>query len=239
MIHCPRCGTANAPTNHNCVACGAGLGYGGAGGYPPPPAMGYPPAPGAPPPQYSPQTPFQAPPPAAPMAQPYPGPGQHPPTQQPPAPPPGYFPSSAGGALQQPQLPPQAPQAQLPPQAQPARISQPDRVSSPGQKLVGFLVSFETNDQGDFWPLRQGQLRVGRKDAADGLAVSIDHPTVSSNHALLTLDPDTQVFQIEDLRSANGTVLNGKPIAGQGPREVRDGDRVRFGGFSATIKLLG
>jgi pSer/pThr/pTyr-binding forkhead associated (FHA) protein len=112
-------------------------------------------------------------------------------------------------------------------------------VSAPGSKIVGFLVSFEQNEQGDFWALRAGQLRVGRKDAAEGLAVAIDHPTVSSNHALLTLDPDAQTFQIEDLRSANGTVLNGRAIAGQGPREVRDGDRVRFGGFSATLKLLG
>lgn len=119
------------------------------------------------------------------------------------------------------------------------RASQPDRASSTGSKIIGFLVSFETNDQGDFWVLRAGQLRVGRKDSADGLAIAIDHPTVSSSHAVLTLDPESQVFQVEDTRSANGTVLNGKPIAGQGAREVRDGDRVRFGGFSATIKLLG
>jgi pSer/pThr/pTyr-binding forkhead associated (FHA) protein len=100
------------------------------------------------------------------------------------------------------------------------------------------LVSFETNEQGEFWVLRSGQLRVGRKDAADGLAIAIEHPTVSSHHALLTLDPAGGIFQLEDLRSANGTVLNGRPIAGMGPRELRDGDHVRFGGFSATLKLL-
>lgn len=100
------------------------------------------------------------------------------------------------------------------------------------------MVSFETNEQGEFWVLRGGQLRVGRKDAADGLAIAIEHPTVSSHHAILTLDPDGGLFQLEDLRSANGTLLNGRPIAGMGPRELRDGDHVRFGGFSATLKLL-
>jgi pSer/pThr/pTyr-binding forkhead associated (FHA) protein len=88
------------------------------------------------------------------------------------------------------------------------------------------------------WPLRAGQLRVGRKDAADGLDISIDHPTVSSNHAVLTLDPEGLMFQLEDTNSANGTLLNGKSIAGQGPREIRDGDKLRFGAFNLTLKLF-
>lgn len=112
-----------------------------------------------------------------------------------------------------------------------------DQTSSPGGKLVGFLVSFETNALGDFWVLRSGQLRVGRKDAAEGLAVAIEHPTVSSNHAVLHCDPDNQVFRVEDAGSANGTMLNGRPIAGQGPREVRDGDELRFGAYNAVLKL--
>jgi FHA domain len=159
---------------------------------------------------------------------------------------PGAVPYGAGAAGSG--YPPAAPAAAGPaaagyyPGAAPTpagRPSQPDRVSTTGAKIVGFLVSFETNDQGDFWVLRSGQLRVGRKDSADGLAVAIDHPTVSSSHAVLTIDPEAQLFQIEDTRSANGTVLNGRAISGLGARELRDGDRVRFGGFSATLKLLG
>lgn len=88
------------------------------------------------------------------------------------------------------------------------------------------------------WPLHAGQLRVGRKGATDGLAVSIDHPTVSSNHAVLKIDPDAPMFQLEDSQSANGTLLNGKSIAGQGAREIRDGDKVRFGAFNLTVKLF-
>jgi pSer/pThr/pTyr-binding forkhead associated (FHA) protein len=88
------------------------------------------------------------------------------------------------------------------------------------------------------WVLRSGLARVGRKDAAEGLAVQIDNPTVSSNHAVLSLDPDAQVYKLEDTQSANGTLLNGKPIAGQGAREVRDGDRLRFGAYNLVLKLF-
>lgn len=103
---------------------------------------------------------------------------------------------------------------------------------------MGFLVSYDTNEQGDFWVLRAGFSRIGRKDAGEALAIAIDHPTVSSSHAVLTLDPENLLFRVEDTRSANGTQLNGKSIAGHGPRELRDGDRLRFGAYNATLKLL-
>ncbi len=86
--------------------------------------------------------------------------------------------------------------------------------------------------------IRGGQTKLGRKDAADGLDIEIDHPTVSSNHAVIHVDPETKMSQVEDTQSANGTQLNGQSIAGQGRREMRDGDVLRFGGFNATVKLV-
>jgi len=105
-------------------------------------------------------------------------------------------------------------------------------------KLVGFLACFDMEACGQYWVLRRGRLSIGRQGAAEGLDVAIAHPTVSSNHALLELDPEQGRFQLEDCNSANGTLINCRPIAGRGPREVRDGDKLRFGAVNLILKLL-
>ncbi len=229
MIHCTNCGTANSPTNQNCIGCGNSLkpgGYGaaaGQGGYGQP--GGYAPQPGGYPQQGTPA-------PTAPAGGGYaPQPGQNPNYAQP-----GY--GQGGQYAPQPSGGYNPPPAQAAPTPAPSGGAPQERRSSPGGRLVGVLVSFEGSEQGELWVLRAGFSRIGRKDAADGLAVQIDNPTVSSNHAVLSLDPENQMFKIEDTQSANGTLLNGKPIAGQGPREVRDGDRLRFGAYNATLKLF-
>ena len=51
--------------------------------------------------------------------------------------------------------------------------------------LAGFFVSFEGSELGAFWPIYQGRNEIGRKGAADGLHIEIDHPTTSSRHAVL------------------------------------------------------
>lgn len=86
--------------------------------------------------------------------------------------------------------------------------------------------------------LRNGTNRVGRKEAAAGLDVEVEHPTVSSNHALIHVDGESGLAQVEDTQSANGTQLNGQSITGQGRRELRDGDSLRLGGCSTLVKLF-
>jgi pSer/pThr/pTyr-binding forkhead associated (FHA) protein len=61
---------------------------------------------------------------------------------------------------------------------------------------------------------------------------------VSSNHAVIAVAGEDGVARIEDQRSANGTLLHEKAIAGQGQRELRDGDRVRFGAVNVIVKLV-
>ncbi len=143
-----------------------------------------------------------------------------------------------GGQYPQPTPQPQPPPTVDSPSPQQSGPTGADRSSSPGEKLAGFLVTFDINAQGDFWVLRTGRARVGRKDAAEGLSVPIEHPTVSSNHAILHLDPENHQFGLEDCGSANGTLLNGKAIAGQGTREIRDGDKIRFGAVNLIVKLF-
>src|SRR5690606_12260981 len=63
-------------------------------------------------------------------------------------------------------------------------------------RLIGFLVSYDVNPQGTYYPLHTGTLRLGRKDAAPSLDVAIEHPTVSSNHALFYFDSARHVAQL-------------------------------------------
>lgn len=104
--------------------------------------------------------------------------------------------------------------------------------------LAGFLVSYEGNETGNFWPLYQGPNFVGRKDAAEGLMVEIDHPTTSSRHANLIASARPGRIKLEDLGSTNGTFVDDEKVATGVKHELRDGQRIRFGGFPAVLKLI-
>jgi transcriptional regulator with PAS, ATPase and Fis domain len=69
-----------------------------------------------------------------------------------------------------------------------------------------------------------GQVIIGRGQQAD---VIIDHPSVSRRHARLTLGPDA--LQIDDLGSANGTRLAGRPVSSETPAAVRLGEAIEVG----------
>jgi hypothetical protein len=104
--------------------------------------------------------------------------------------------------------------------------------------LAGFLVSYETVPLGQYWPIHQGRNVVGRLGAAPALDVEISHPTTSSRHAVLTASARPGRVVIEDIGSTNGTFVNEAPVPAGQPRELNDGDRVRFGLFNAVIKLV-
>jgi hypothetical protein len=112
--------------------------------------------------------------------------------------------------------------------------------AGPGGKreLVGFLVSYQSDTYGAFWPLYAGRNLVGRAGAADGLDIEISDPTTSSNHASINVESGTRSVVIEDLGSTNGSFVNDDPLGPQGRREVRDNDRVRFGGFGLVVKVV-
>ena len=99
-------------------------------------------------------------------------------------------------------------------------------------------MSYEGSELGAFWPIYQGQNLLGRRGAAPGLDIEIDHPTTSSRHAALIASARPARLKLEDLGSTNGTFLRDQPIERGKKHEVRDGDVVRFGGFSVIIKLV-
>lgn len=99
--------------------------------------------------------------------------------------------------------------------------------------LAGFLVSFQDDSLGKFWPLWQGQNTVGRADTGQKMDVPIGHGTTSTRHAIIECDGNR--LSLSDLGSTNGTFLNEEAIGYQGRRDVRDGDRIRFGGYTVLV----
>jgi hypothetical protein len=233
------------------------------GGYSPPgPQQGQFAAPAAPqggpygaPPQPPPGQPFGAPPQPAPYAQPAPGYGA-------PAPGGGFGPQPGGYPQPQPGFGP--PQQGYPAPAQPPGFGPPpaapayggvapgaappaygggtndtSRDAAPPKILRGFLVAYGTDPAGAFWPLTGGRLTVGRLGGSDGIDVSLQDPTISSRHAAMVVDPASGTITVEDTGSTNGTFVNDEHIGFNGRRDLRDGDRLRFGGFTTIVKVIG
>ena len=165
----------------------------------------------------------------------YQGPGFAP-QQQPPPPfggPPPQQPQQAFGG------PPPAPPAPQPQQqAGLAATETPPPVAPGPQALRGFLVSFQTNQNGDFWPLKGGRVVVGRAQSVDGLDIALPDATISSRHAAIHVDGVQGTIAVEDTGSTNGTYVNEEHIGLNGRRDLRDGDKVRFGGYTTIVKIV-
>ncbi len=104
--------------------------------------------------------------------------------------------------------------------------------------LRGFLVSFQTNSNGEFWPLKGGRVVIGRAQSVDGLDIQLPDATISSRHAALHVDGVAGTVAVEDTGSTNGTYVNEEHIGLNGRRDLRDGDKVRFGGYTTIVKIV-
>jgi hypothetical protein len=136
--------------------------------------------------------------------------------------------SAMSGFGAEPHPPPPAP----PPPMQQAQAQQ---AVGKGERraLAGFLVSFQDDPLGKFWPLHQGKNSVGRAETGQDVDVAIGHGTTSTHHA--SVECEGPRFTLSDLGSTNGTFHNEEAIGFQGRREVRDGDKIRFGGYSVFV----
>jgi pSer/pThr/pTyr-binding forkhead associated (FHA) protein len=69
--------------------------------------------------------------------------------------------------------------------------------------------------------------------------IQLADPTISSRHAAVLVDAASGNVSVEDTGSTNGTFVNEEHLGFNGRRELRDGDRVRFGGFTTIVKVIG
>lgn len=126
-----------------------------------------------------------------------------------------------------------APAAAVP---EPAPAAAP--INLPANALRGFLVSYQSNTQGDFWPLHGGRKTVGRANSGEQVDIPLSDATISSRHAALIVDATSGTVQLEDTGSTNGTFVNEEHIGFNGKRELRDGDKIRFGGYTTVVKVI-
>lgn len=121
-------------------------------------------------------------------------------------------------------------QAAPPPAAAPINL--------PPNALRGFLVSYQSNTQGDFWPLHGGRKTIGRANSGEQVDIPLSDATISSRHAAIVVDATSGTIQLEDTGSTNGTFVNEEHIGFNGKRELRDGDKIRFGGYTTVVKVI-
>ena len=77
-----------------------------------------------------------------------------------------------------------------------------------------------------------GEMRVGRTDDCE---ITLADPRVSRNHAVLRVE-DTRVL-LEDMGSANGTLVNGLRLVGS--VELKHGDDVQFDKYKFRLVVAG
>lgn len=91
---------------------------------------------------------------------------------------------------------------------------------------MGLLrVQIDKNVHKDY-SIKKGTTAIGRRSDND---IVLDHPAVSNQHARLNFEDN---YFLTDLRSSNGTFINGKKIL---HAKLSDGDVINFAGIHATF----
>jgi pSer/pThr/pTyr-binding forkhead associated (FHA) protein len=98
----------------------------------------------------------------------------------------------------------------------------------------GKLIITTGPQEGNTIPLLLNELTVGRATSRANWEIALQDPSVSRPHARLELHSGN--WHIIDLESANGTLVNGKPVI-QGGQQLRDGDIVAFGATLALFRV--
>ena len=133
---------------------------------------------------------------------------------------------------------PSEPEAEAPsePEAEARSEPEPDaaaattliRPAVPAKPVLRLRVT-NSADEGRSFDLQPGELTIGREE---GSAIQLQGGGVSHNHALLRVRGDNAT--IEDLRSTNGTKVNGAVIDRQTP--LAPGDQIDVGGVQLVVE---
>jgi pSer/pThr/pTyr-binding forkhead associated (FHA) protein len=100
-----------------------------------------------------------------------------------------------------------------------------------GNRLVGWIVSYDLDPAGKDFKIFEGRTKIGRSTVNN---IVIDKPEISDEHVLL-LNRDNK-FIIQDQLSANGTFVNGKKVEER--NEVKDNDIIKLGSISFKLKII-
>jgi len=102
-----------------------------------------------------------------------------------------------------------------------------EEINAPRGKIVGWLISYSRNPDGEDFRLYAGYNRMGANPVCD---IVIDDETVSGSHAILVYR-DGRCLIKDDL-SRNGTFVNGKEITEAYP--LKSYDQIRVGNTVLT-----
>ena len=103
--------------------------------------------------------------------------------------------------------------------------------TSSKRRLRGWLVSFDVEDFGVDFRIKEGKNSIGQNSIND---ITIKDELVSNVHALLLCRNDK--FVIRDEMSSNGTYINGEEISPSQPVDIQDGDELKFGKTSYLFR---
>ena len=86
------------------------------------------------------------------------------------------------------------------------------------------IIIVSGSNEGDYYPLGKRTMVIGRDEAAP---IQIADELVSRKHVQIRFDPPEERYVALDMRSANGTMINGRTITSDIPLE--DGDIIEIG----------
>lgn len=108
-------------------------------------------------------------------------------------------------------------------------------------RVIGFLVSFDSNEYGDVYELRVGRVMVTSGAQGDANTLLLNDPSVSPMHAIMRVSERGEV-QVLDQLSENGTHV--KRAAGHDEHlsgdkgDLHHGDVVSFGNRSFVVCIV-
>ncbi|MBT6930189.1 MAG: FHA domain-containing protein [Candidatus Marinimicrobia bacterium] len=103
--------------------------------------------------------------------------------------------------------------------------------SSAGRKLIGWLVTFSSNPDGDDYQIREGKTTIG---AAHTVDIHLMDNEVSSLHATVLYRQG--VLRIKDEFSTNGTQVNDEDVVEA--TVLKDGDEIKIGKSLFKLRII-
>lgn len=113
----------------------------------------------------------------------------------------------------------------------PDQMESGKKIDTKTKKLIGWLVTFDLNQEGNDFKLYDGKLKIGRDQSNE---IILDDPEVSDEHVLI-LCGENQIL-LQDELSANGTFVNNKKIDSR--VKLKDNDEIKVGKTSFKIKII-